>query len=462
MGGIQRAAAMVLLSFWLSAIGCAGAEKRPDEAPPDTALPIEPPPVEAGANQSHRLEASADPEVALALRELRRSGVYNSQELRQLEETFNNAAPENRRLLVSMIREQHRRRSPAEGDTNESNLAASEPSTMLARLRDAMPWGPNSATDSTPLRRLPLPPRDRFAGNGALRDDYPRTGAAPYPELLARGESPREVAWPDAAPRLTERTDPKKPAPVVRAGYDRKNDAASSRDWSESLQEAIRSLEAKLADAPRNAGQAELHAQLRMLYLVADRREEALRPIPNIDAAEQDFWTKEVYGLAMLLDAKRTPDASKRASEANLYLREATTRLGEIGLPKIKNPAFCLGVQSYGVLERFKTDEFRPQQSVLLYAEIEDFKSRSTPEGYHTSLQGSYEIYDGRGQRVFDERLPLVEDTCQNRRRDFFVRYIIQLPERIYNGAHTLQLRIEDTHSGKFATASLDFSIKTK
>ena len=47
---------------------------------------------------------------------------------------------------------------------------------------------------------------------------------------------------------------------------------------------------------------------LQMLYLLAGRRDDALAPIPGAQPALQDFWSKQLYGLATWLDTDHTPD----------------------------------------------------------------------------------------------------------------------------------------------------------
>jgi hypothetical protein len=58
--------------------------------------------------------------------------------------------------------------------------------------------------------------------------------------------------------------------------------------------------------------------------------------------------------------------------------------------------------------------------------------------------------------------LPDIQETCQNRRRDYFMSFHIQLPERIYPGRHTLRLTIEDVPGQKIGMDSVEFVIKEK
>ena len=231
-------------------------------------------------------------------------------------------------------------------------------------------------------------------------------------------------------------------------------------DWQQQLAATQRALEDELARSPNLATGDRRQAYLRLLHLVAGQRDAALRPIPGIEAAEQEFWSQELFGLSKYLDIPAQPDRTRRAAEAARYLNEATCKLGQLATLSVRNITFCSEVSSYGVFTRFEKETFQPGQQVLLYAEVENFTSEATPKGHHTALSSSYQIFDSRGQRIEQHEFPLTEEYCINPRHDFFIRYFLRIPEQIYDGPHTLQLTIEDTLGQKVAQAKIDFQIK--
>ncbi len=158
---------------------------------------------------------------------------------------------------------------------------------------------------------------------------------------------------------------------------------------------------------------------------------EATRPIPAAPPATQEFFSKELAGLSTWLDAEKTPDAARRAAEAQPTLTEALGKLDESAPLPVRNLAFCTEVQSYGCAKRFEKYEFQPNQEVLLYAEVENFASEPTSKGYHTSLKSSYRILDARGQCVAEHAFAATEEYCQNHRRDFFIGYHFCLPKAL-------------------------------
>lgn len=262
-------------------------------------------------------------------------------------------------------------------------------------------------------------------------------------------------------PILARSIQPKPPARITPAAkLARPMTRKPSTDWQANLEAAVKDLEAQSKSTPSSAAEVSEQAVLRMLYLAQGNREAALRPIPGIHPAQQDYWSQQLYALAAYLDTERNPDGSRRAAEARLHLADAAARLGELATLRVRNAVLCTEVTSYGVYKKFDRYEFQPGQEVLLYAEVENFKSEPSDKGFHTALKGSYQILDPKGTRVAEQQFPKAEEYCQNQRRDYFTRYFVWLPKRIYDGNYTLQVTIEDTLSQKLGQATIEFSIK--
>jgi hypothetical protein len=328
------------------------------------------------------------------------------------------------------------------------------------------------------------------AAQSALLEDLKKTDPSLWPQLVqtfrasiayrkqteerarlaaqqASGVQP--AAYNDGAQKLPAADDgvlPPKEVPAEFANYPNTHlpevhVGAAEDDWHAQLTSAIQALESRAANAGGETAPltAADQATLRMLYLAAGRRDDALKPIPGVDGASQEFWSEELFGLATALDEQHMPDTQRRAAEAAQHLRQAATRLGQTGTLVARNLAFCTEVSSYGIYKPFPKYEFKPGQEVVLYAEVEDFSSDNTDKGYHTALKSSYQIVDGRGARVAEQDYAMTEEWCKNSRNDFFVRYFLYMPKRIYDGNYTLQLTVEDTLSNKVAQSSIPFTI---
>jgi hypothetical protein len=327
----------------------------------------------------------------------------------------------------------------AQGAT--SQIAAPPTAAPSATSETAAPQaGTDAAGQATPAAGQPTP----TAGQPAAGQTLPGSPTAAAPSgVVAASADMVAAASPAAA------------APAVAA-------EPQHLDWHDHLEAAIQGLESETSDPPGTTAAIGRHAGLRLLYLVDGRRDSALKPISGIPPTQQDFWNKELFALVTYLDAERTADESRRAAAASVALREAAAKLGELATLSVRSLAFCTEVHSYGVYKKFPKYEFQAGQEVLLYAEVENFKTQAGEKGFHTALKSSYEILDSQGARVDQKEFEITAEDCQNLRRDYFIRYFVWMPKRIYGGNYTLQLTIEDTHSQKIGQSSIDFTIHEK
>jgi hypothetical protein len=234
-------------------------------------------------------------------------------------------------------------------------------------------------------------------------------------------------------------------------------------EWRAELVRAIALLEQEIAtQRPGAPTEDDVRKQvsLRLMYLMADHQERALTAIPGIDPAEQEFWQQVVWGISNALDARHIPRAEDRATQTIAQLNTAVRRLQEKADLQVRNVTFSKQNFGYGNYDRFVRDEVRPGQDVLLYAEIENFKSDPTADGqYRTLLRSTIEILSPAGEvrKKFD--FPATEDLCRNYRRDYFHNYQFTIPDRLPLGPHVLKLAVFDELSGKMATYTLNFLV---
>ena len=322
----------------------------------------------------------------------------------------------------------------------------------VMRSRPPRTGGPGPSAESFPgdaglLRRggrLPaadnvaLPPGDAPGGN--------------YPTTQPSTPAERTVRLPPA-----DRQAADEPAgSVIAASYDSK----SVGDWQAHLAEAIRALESEVAQSPQSDSEFSQQTRLRMMYLINSQRDEALRPIRCVAPAMQQFWSKELYGLATLLDTELISEPTRRMAEAKQHLGAAVSEVGGSCPLVVRNLAFVTEIQSYGLFKPFDKYEFVPGQKVLLYAEVDNFKSKETAKGFHTASRSSYQIFDSSGKRVAEHEFSTNEEHCHNPRRDFFIGYEFCLPKRIYPGKHVLQLTVVDLISEKIGQSLIEFTVK--
>ena len=231
----------------------------------------------------------------------------------------------------------------------------------------------------------------------------------------------------------------------------------------------IAQLESQLAVSAPGETEAERldyvrrHVNLRLLYLIAGRNDQALDPIQGIDAAHQEFWQQLVWSMASYFDAAGQPNASQRATQTVNQLRAAITRLKAGADLSLQNVSFCHKIVSFGNYERFSRDQFTPGQPVLLYAEVENFKSTIVDnDRYRTALKSTIEIHKAgvEGQPVEVIEFPVTEDLCRNYRRDYFHSYEFSVPKKVEPGLYTLVLKVQDQLGQKTSASTVNFEVE--
>ncbi len=245
--------------------------------------------------------------------------------------------------------------------------------------------------------------------------------------------------------------------PAIQTAGQAAEPAKFAIDWHDQLAATIRALESQTAADGKRLS-VDDQARLRLLYAAAGRREEA-SAVPSGTDSEQQFWNQELQGLFVVLEDAAATDPPRHTGEAAEHLRAAAAQLGQFAPLAVKHLAFCTEVNSFGVYKPFPLYEFKPGQEVLLYAEIENFTSAATDEGYHTALHSSYQILNARGDRVAELDFAITEESCRNQRNDFFVRYFLTIPKNLPPGDYTLQLTVEDTQGHKAGQANIPLSI---
>jgi hypothetical protein len=246
-------------------------------------------------------------------------------------------------------------------------------------------------------------------------------------------------------------------SPVRRTSHEQP--VGSNLDWEAQLDAAIDAMQQQVKSQPGTTDEMQQHMRLKMLQLMAGRENDSLSPIPGASPTEQDYWSKQLFALTTYFDISRQPDAKQRAAGTLVHLDQARAKLSELAALQIRNLTFVDSIDGFGLYKPHEITKFKPNEQVTLYAEVDNFRSESTKDGYRTKLGTSYEIVDPTGRRVDGAQFQDVEDICRSERHDYHMRYDLALPERIYPGTYELRLIITDQLSNKIGQSSLSFEI---
>jgi hypothetical protein len=297
--------------------------------------------------------------------------------------------------------------------------------------------------------------------NGTRASQVSATGTstpAPQPATTAQAQSPSGLA--SLPSRLLGAINPL-------PGTGGSRNVSLPANWHDELQKIVTVAATEAGQTSVGASDAEKLAyiqkqvNLRMLYLLSGQPTRSLEPIAGLDAADQEFWQEVFWGMSSYFDRNTIADPRDRATQTIAQLRQAVHKLQEKSKLELRNVSFCNKIENYGRYERFKRDEFTAGQPVLLYAEVENFKSEPTADGpYRAILKSTIEIFDTGGKRVVSMPFAPNEDLCASPRRDYYNSYEFSIPQQISLGPHTLKLTVEDQLSQKVASYSVNFTVK--
>ena len=210
-----------------------------------------------------------------------------------------------------------------------------------------------------------------------------------------------------------------------------------------------------------------MQQQLRLLYLLAEKPDEAARQIESLPQAEQEAFRLVMSSLSVWLSPEEQRQTNLRNAEVLKSLRDAAVQLSAAVRLDVRNLHFCESVDGYGWYKEFPAAQFCSKQQVILYAEVDNFTTEQTgPESYETELQASYQIFDSGGTLVDERQLPLDKEVCRNQRRDYFLAYRIYLSDGLAAGRYRLELTVEDLKAKepyqgrKFGESTVEFSIR--
>lgn len=153
-------------------------------------------------------------------------------------------------------------------------------------------------------------------------------------------------------------------------------------------------------------------------------------------------------------DQPTAPEPDTAASD------EATASAARLPAVSIRTACFASRVQAWGVFDRFAADRFRPGQEVIVYVELDDLSSSRSADGHTTCIDASLRLVSPSGRLVHEWNFEPIAETCGSRRRDYFARYVVRIPDSAPPGDCRVEVTITDTLADRTATATLPLEIR--
>ena len=167
-------------------------------------------------------------------------------------------------------------------------------------------------------------------------------------------------------------------------------------------------------------------------------------PLPPVQPSATVAAAAATSGPSAAADAAATTPASRPAPEP-----PAAASLA------LNNACFATRVRGWGAVDRFEHSRFAAGQEVIVYFEIDHLVARESAEGHTTRVDTRLRLVDAEGRRLHEWTFEPLEETCRGRRRDYFARYVLGLPDPAPAGPCRLEISVTDAVGGSTAQAKL-------
>ena len=319
--------------------------------------------------------------------------------------------------------------------------------------------GPASMPSRVPsesTRKITPAPSRPFPGTSSRTD---QSEVTTIPRAIApheRDGGARRVLWESdryrgepslPSTRATPSLPPREPEPVEEPG--------SFEDQLSRLAHKAETMRGADADE-----QLRLAVYNRLLHSMAGEKNQAMRPISGADPVDRKYWTGQLWAFDQYFDKNgfRRPEA--RAGAVLQSLDDAAHALERQADLEVSTPILCSDVVNFGNYREFNDYVFQAGQKIVIYWEVRNFQSKESKEGFRTSMQARFEIFDSQGNPQYSEDRVFGDDVCRNHRRDYFNVALVTLPVKLGAGTYTLKVITTDRNAQKFAEKQRSFKIR--
>jgi hypothetical protein len=96
---------------------------------------------------------------------------------------------------------------------------------------------------------------------------------------------------------------------------------------------------------------------------------------------------------------------------------------------------------------------------VIVYFEVDNLTSDARPDGHATKLDTELRLVNVSGECLHEWKFPPLAESCPAPRRDYYARYILEVPQGIAPGPLRLELTINDLLGEKSTAVALPLEV---
>lgn len=176
-----------------------------------------------------------------------------------------------------------------------------------------------------------------------------------------------------------------------------------------------------------------------------------------------------VQSVRDLIDAlAKDPAAASDPSRVSQMLARSMDALASARSVRVARAELCQRVEDFGRFKPFEVNAFvagRPHR-VIVYTEIENYAYRDMGEGapggnrWAVELGQELQLYTGDGSMLaWRKPEEATGEKSRNKRRDFYITQMVELPRTLTVGPYTLKVVLRDKVSGARSEAIIPIQI---
>lgn len=313
-----------------------------------------------------------------------------------------------------------------------------------------------SAVDLEELKRTQIERQRRLNESGLNNAPLAQATLPETPPAPPEPEPASGTTAPDSAAEALRRAalEPAPPAP----------EAPSTQDRVRSLASELRSALEKKSGEP----DAAIPGYLAMAVLEMLSAQEAGSPAPaGLEQLSERERTAVNSIRDLLQSLAQDPAAAADPERTASLLSRSLDALAAAQTVRIARAELCRRVEAFGRYTPFATNAFLAGQSnrVIVYSEIENYAHRDlggsgNADRWSVELSQELQLFHADGSMLaWRQPEQNVTERSRNRRRDFFITQMIDLPRTLTVGPYSLKVIVRDRVSGARAEAVLPIRI---
>ncbi|MBS0188107.1 MAG: hypothetical protein JSS51_08555 [Planctomycetes bacterium] len=341
---------------------------------------------------------------------------------------------------------------PSDVNAGLNALAKNEQPTQeeLKRFID------ESAVNLEELKQVQLERERRLAQAKLARAELPETKPE-QPEIAA---APTETAKAEEAP-----------PPNVGLASQIQKEEQTTQDRMRALAAELRKAIADKADDPEGA--MPRYLALAMLEMLS-ASERGMNPdsvsLPSLDKLNEKERAAVNSVRELLESLARDPGAASDPQRFAELLAKSMDALSGTQAVRISRAELCSKVEAFGRFRPFEGNQFMAGQAnrVIVYTEIDKYAYRdlqtdsepSNGDRWSVELSQELRLYNADGSMLaWRKPEESVVEKSRNKRRDFFITQMIELPRTLTVGPYSLKVIVRDKVGGGVSEVVIPISI---